>query len=397
MDLNERPKLLRQFLALLSACALLLFGFAQNVHAATDRPLVIFEASGVIGEEAVPDVVRIGDRLVLKGHGFAEDASEILVLFESIGEPVSVTPLSVVNEDSAAAGHPTTQLDVNVPKGATGAVSVQQGDRRSNAIQMEILAADRPVLFDVGEAEAVVGRPFDFRGAGLFGETKVALRGVTLTVQGAADGSRLTLTIPEASQSGPVTVETAAGPSNTVFVTVDSPVIGRVRLPSKMTDVEVGTLDVTQGFSHVARVNHDGSFESQYGSTFGGSISTFLPATMRRPYTPFFQAFAVPGDTELELTAQSTAVAEVMRGLLISHKVDRKDLAAARDLIASLPTVQAYGQALELRFIDEPYFRRYGDDPDLVPMLEAASAAADAAINTALYAKELAPFRTQAQ
>lgn len=324
-------------------------------------------------DNVLESAARAGDTLLLKGDGFSAIAADNVVVFKENDAVINVYPTSATE----------TELKVVVPEGAGSRLSVVTNNQQSNGLDIQILAENTPVLFELDAAETVqTGETLTLTGLNFSGNTNVNFAGIQATAFNVTPDS-LEVTVPADAISGEITVINAAGVSNAVAIEITTGFSGRVVLPTG-SPVDVTSLTVTFGLLGEVTPDADGNINVQVNNSDMETVFALLPETGNQPKTLFLQALTLPSDGFVTLDTLSTAVAMTMTGIGVRAQVDLSTMDEVRTLISQLPEVIALASTLESSLNTEPYFLSPGSEPPqsyyqvLFVAYEAAQEALDA-------------------
>jgi hypothetical protein len=319
-----------------------------------DNRVFLEEVSVNFGNDNIlKNATRAGDILLIKGDGFSSSrAANNVVVFKENNTFINVLPTSATE----------TELKVIVPEGAGSRISVVTNNQQSNGSDIQILAKNTPVLFELDAAKTVqTGEKITLKGSNFSGNTNVNFGGIQATAFNVTPNS-LEVTVPTNAISGEVTVINAVGVSNAITLKVTTGISGRVILPTA-SSVDVTSLTVTFGLGEEVAPNTNGDFNVQLNNSEMDMIDVFLPETSGHLPTLYLQAISLPGDTSIKVDVLSTAVALTMKKASIETYVEQSELSVARELISQLPEVIKFTDTLSQLLVEEPYFRTNFSSP----------------------------------
>lgn len=262
------------------------------------RRLIVNHMEYQVNDKRTIDVAPVSESVVLYGSGFAINPTDNRVLFKSGDNYVSVTP------DFATTG----SLTFTVPYSGSSSLFVVAGDRRSNAIEIQVLDASAPLLFSQELTTVLTGQTLT-----LFGEHFVAP--MVVNIGGVAadafdvSATQASVVVPAGVTTGQLWIATAAGTSNAVPLSIQSSLSLHVTLPTGST-VQNTELSVSAGLvdDAVVDANGDATFNVSVNDT--DVVSVFYNDDQGE--TLVMQAMTWPGLTALDVNATSTAMAAVV-------------------------------------------------------------------------------------
>ncbi len=279
-----------------------------------------------------PDAARAGDALILRGEGLSCDA---VVSFDGSEGPKNAWPVSASD----------TEIEVVVPEGAGSSVVVISGGHRSDAVDVDVLDAGAPLLVSV-QSSALVGQELVLRGKDLSAVTSVFFGDREVT--------------PTAVAADSVTVQVPADGSADSARAVAGTVSGNA-LPLQLTEAGRATLQAPGGVS-ATHAAFGSDSETQFASDGTANVEVPLlglgavQAFRRQGDTDqlLLSALTAPGQTEVTVSARSTAVALALRASGAERSIERDSLGELLNVVDAVPTVQALEGALSAALAADP-------------------------------------------
>ena len=338
-------------------------------------PLRIMLVRSDHGTFETDNFARIGDTLLLDGLGFASAAADNTIVFRGRYGPVIATATDIVQTSTVEA-----TLTVIVPAGAEADVAVISGGRRSGFRRLRITPADTPVIappppdtvFPALDTPtgALTGIGFDEGVAVLMGGNRTGVSNWTST--------SLQFTAPRFALEGRTAMLSRSGYlSNFVTLAFAQPTDGTVEIPSGSgvlaTDLTVDShRDRTDAVPAV-----DGTFQIMRDAHGADVMSAYHPPDVNGDVTVFLQAYALPSDTAVALSAESTAVALLMQALVLGSRYDVDTLRLIRDAVAGLTETALFAVQLESDLASDPNFLGTSMNPTTKSAFQDAFAAAE--------------------
>lgn len=295
---------------------------------------------------SVADVCREGDQIALEGRNFPAAASELWGVMNWIGGSAAAVPVSLVD------GVATFNCPAGAPLGLLE-LFVATADKRSDSVPVQVMANNTPSLTAAAYDDSFGWVTLD--GANLATNLTVQFNGASSSENNSfGSATSLTVKVPTGVTSGYVSVSSAEGESNSVWLTVTRDVSGAVTLPA--TNVAMEDLDL--GLEETVTPDALGAFTTSVENAGVQTLNALyeLPTSTEDDpaYAPYLLAVLLPSENSVDLTAASTALALIWQGLGVDQLVDEANLAEVKQSLSELAEMQAFASALESALAAEP-------------------------------------------
>ncbi|SFC91876.1 IPT/TIG domain-containing protein [Pseudoalteromonas denitrificans] len=309
------------------------------------------------------NVCRSGDLLSVTGIHLPSVTTSLWGVFQSVDASNAVHPVSI-NDNIA-----TFECPQNIVSG-TIEFYLALGDTRSDSKAIQSLVMNTAVLTSAGYDNT--SKIVTLGGTGLNTNITVQLAGASLTIDNSfGSAAELTFTLPTSAKSGFVNVSSINGESNAIWLSVQRTISGSVNLPANnvtMSDVDIGFMEAVLPD---AQGNFNLDISSQGNQTIVAIIQTSDSTVENPKYAPYLSAVTLAGESQVELSAATTALALIWDGIGINQLVNESQQVSAKTSIAGLPEVISLAEALEKALVADPYALNF-TDTNLVEINKAA-------------------------
>lgn len=315
---------------------------------------------------------RAGDTLLVTGANFPADRESFRAIMKTLDGAITLTPVEVVEEQVSFI------CPDNVQPGIVEFYLVT-AEERSDGVAVQFLAALAPQLnkatFNSKENSAtLVGNNLK--------------QELTITFEGAASVSidnrsgnadSVVVSVPDKAVRGYVTVSSPSGISNRVWLQITRMLNGLIESPN--SSVDVTKLEVLANLTEVTWPEQDGTFTVNMTRGKAQVLSALIERSDSTgdnfQYATYLAAVALPEDSRVVLSAESTALAWIWDGVGVTTLIPAQEIAMAREELSKLPEVTAFGQLLAEELKQNPFVL----SEKVPPVVEAARTAMRAGVS----------------
>ncbi len=292
----------------------------------------------------VEEIVRAGDQTVLIGTNLPDDIAESWIMIRGVTDALNLRATSIDEQG----------IHFQWPAGiSSGLVELYltNKDERSNAVQVQVVNSNTPVLmrYDFNAAQGKI----TFFGQNLNASLSINFSGGSVTVANSSgDAESVTLSVPFSAESGLVSISSVGGESNAIWVTIMRNISGKIEMPEN-TSINVNELDVAWDVDEQIIPDINGNFTSHVNLSGQSIITAVYEDPLSTDEEPMLAAYmmglALENDNFILINSQTTALALLWSAINPPALVAEESLSDVRDTLAGLPEVEAYGDILEIK------------------------------------------------
>jgi len=310
------------------------------------------------------NVCRLGDSLSVTGRNFPEETNAMFGVFIDGAGTQTVAPVSIENNTAI----------FNCPDPIVGTALefyIADSEQRSDSQAIQVVNINTPALLSASYNP--VTELVTFTGSQLLADLDVQFTGANTAYNNSVgDESTFELALPANATTGLVNVSTATGQSNAIWLNITRNIEGNVVLPN--SNVSMGELDF--GVTQVITPDTNGDFVATISKDQPEIVSSILEAegsTTENPkYVPYLSAVALPGQTNVQVNALSTAVSLVWQGVGVNSVIKEADWVNAVTELSELAEVKQLANALTTAWAVDLSALYPLNDPSLVTANNAA-------------------------
>ncbi|MEJ6475171.1 IPT/TIG domain-containing protein [Pseudoalteromonas piscicida] len=296
----------------------------------------------------IEDLCVAGDSLAVTMLNGPNNANQIQAVFNTL-DGAELQTANAVTDNVAEFTCPD-----NLEAGLVEFYLAADG-KRSGATPLQIKTLQLPILSEVSFDKQ--SRQVTLVGENLAAELNIEFKGASSVVDNAfGDQNTLTLDLPNNATSGYVSVTSAQGTSNMLWLSLSRSITGQIISPNP--NVDMTKLDVSLLPTEEVMANADGSFNTDAAITKPTTITALRlndGATEDNPaYSMYLASIVFPSQLTTELSVDSTAIALVWNGLGVEQLAPSNAYQAIYDSLASLEDVEALSAVLATELSTDP-------------------------------------------